>query len=86
MTTAPVKAAAVERGRRTIAQGLGIDVAVAVAVVLLAWLPDADVSSREAWLILGTAVLKSVLTAGASYVMRLKVTPSEETAAPGGGI
>lgn len=86
MTTAPVKAAAAERGRRTAIQGLAIDVAVAVAVVLLAWLPDADLASSTAWVILGTAVAKSVLTALASYVMRLKVAPAEETAEPGGGI
>lgn len=86
MASAPIQAAAAERGRRTIVQGLAIDVAVAVAVVLLAWLPDADLASSTAWVILGTAVAKSVLTALASYVMRLKVAPAEETAEPGGGI
>ena len=49
-------------------------------------LPDADLASSTAWVILGTAVAKSVLTALASYVMRLKVAPAEETAEPGGGI
>ena len=72
-------AAARERGLRTVAQGLGIDVAVAVAVLLLAWLPDADLSSREGWIIFGTAVAKSVLTAVASYVVRLKVDPTRES-------
>lgn len=86
MTLTTVKAAAVERGRRTLIQGLAIDLAVAVAVVLLAWLPDADLTAGEAWLALGVAVGKSLLTALASYVMRLKVAPSEETVAPGGGI
>lgn len=71
-------AAATERGRRTLWQGLGLDVAIAVAMVLLMWLPDANVASAEAWLILGTAALKSVLTALASYVMRLKVAPAQE--------
>lgn len=79
MTKSPVKSAAVERGTRSLVQGLGIDVAVAVAVVLLAWLPDADLSSRAAWMILGTAVAKSLLTAVASYVMRLKSAPTSET-------
>ena len=86
MTTTVVKAAAVERGRRTLIQGLAIDLAVAVAVVLLAWLPDADLTAGEAWLALGVAVGKSLLTALASYVMRLKVAPAEETASAGGGI
>lgn len=75
---ATVQAAAVERGTRSLYQGLGIDLAVAVAMVLLMWLPDADLSSRQAWLILGTAAAKSVLTAAASYVMRLKIPPTEE--------
>ena len=50
--------------------------AVAVAATLLAWLPDADLSSREAWTVVGLAVAKSVLTAGASWVMRAKLDPS----------
>lgn len=79
MNNTVTKAAAAERGTRTLLQGVAIDLAVAVAVVLLAWLPDADVSSREGWIILGTALVKSVLTALASYVMRLKVTPKAET-------
>lgn len=70
--------AAGERGRRTLWQGLALDLAIAVAVTLLAWLPDADVASSTAWVILGTALLKSVLTALASYVMRLKVAPAQE--------
>jgi hypothetical protein len=69
------RADAANRGWRTLIQGVTIDVAVALAAVLLVWLPDADLSSREAWIVLGTAVAKSVLTALASYVMRLKVTP-----------
>ena len=72
------RAAAVERGTRTLWQGLGLDVAIAVAMVLLMWLPDADVSSSEAWLVLGTALVKSVLTAVASYVLRLKKPPTQE--------
>lgn len=71
----PVKVDAKSRAVRTFLQGIGIDVAVAIAAGLLLWLPDADLSSREAWIVLGTSVAKSVLTAVASYVMRLKVTP-----------
>lgn len=75
MTTPTARADAANRGWRTLVQGVAIDVAIAVAAVLLLWLPDADLSSREAWLVLGTSVAKSVLTAIASYVMRLKVAP-----------
>lgn len=72
------RAAAVERGLRTLWQGLGLDVAVAVAVALLAWLPSADVSSGAAWSLLGLSLLKTVLTAVASYVLRLKRPPTTE--------
>lgn len=76
-STATTRDAAI-RSRRTFVQGLAVDVCVAVAVTLLAWLPDADVATSTAWIILGTAVLKSVLTAVASYVARLKITPLDE--------
>lgn len=64
------------RAIRTLIQGLAVDLAVAVAATLLAWLPDADLSSREAWTVVGLAVAKSVLTAAASWVMRAKLDPS----------
>lgn len=64
------------RAIRTLIQGLAVDLAVAVAVTLLAWLPDADLSSREAWTVVGLAVAKSVLTAAASWVMRMQLDPS----------
>lgn len=63
---------AVDRSRRTLIQGLVTDALVAVAAVLLVWLPDADITSREAWTVLGVSVVKSVLTAVASYVMRVR--------------
>ena len=81
VSTAPeqaTKAAATERGRRAFIQGLGIDVATALAAFLLVWLPDADLSSRDAWLVFGTGAARTVLGALASYVMRLKVAPSQE--------
>lgn len=64
------------RGVRTLLQGAAWDVAIAVAAALLLWLPDADLSSRDAWIVLGTAVAKTVLTAVASYVMRAKLDGS----------
>ena len=75
MTTA-LKADATNRGVRSLYQGLAIDVAVAAATALLLWLPDADLSSREAWIVLGTALAKTVMQAVASYVMRLKLDGS----------
>jgi hypothetical protein len=76
--SAPVKASARERALRTFYTGLGLDVAVAVAAALLAWLPAADVADRTAWLVLLASLLKTVLQAVASYIIRLRVTPAEE--------
>lgn len=77
MTTPAVQADATQRAKRTLIQGIALDVAVAIAVALLAWLPDADLTSKQAWIILGTSLAKTVLTAVASYVMRLKVRPDQ---------
>lgn len=77
MTNTAVQADAAQRAKRTFIQGIALDVAVAIAVALLAWLPDADLTDRAAWIILGTSLAKTVLTAVASYVMRLKVRPDQ---------
>lgn len=70
------------RGVRTLLQGAAWDVAIAIATALLLWLPDADLSSRDAWIVLATAVAKTVLTAIASYVMRAKLDGSLPTPLP----
>lgn len=80
MTNSTVKAAATERATRSLWQGLGIDVAIAVSAALLVWLPQADVLDKTAWTVLATALVKTVLQAVAAYVMRLRVEPSTETA------
>jgi len=72
------RAAATERGKRALWQGLAIDVATAAAAALLLWLPDADLASRDAWIVLATGLARTVLAAVASYVMRLKVAPARE--------
>lgn len=65
---------AMDRAWRTFKSGIGLDIAIAVAVVLapaitnLEWTP-------VYWAVLGTAIAKSVLTAVTSYVLRRKSTP-----------
>lgn len=83
MSTTSTKVDAKSRAWRTFLQGFGIDIAVAVAAALLLWLPDADLSSGDAWLVLGTALGKTVLTTAAAYVMRLKVAPPAPVDADG---
>lgn len=75
-TTQTTRQDAQSRAVRTFIQGLAVDVLVAVAAVVLAWLPGADLSSRTAWIAVALAVAKTILTAGFSYVMRLKVSPA----------
>lgn len=77
--TDPATADAKQRATRTLVQGLLIDVAVAAgtaATATLATLEGNDLLAGAAWIALGTSVLKSVLTAGASYLARLKVPPA----------
>ena len=77
MTDQAAVADATARSFRTFFQGIAVDGLIAVSLVLLAWLPDADLSSREAWAVLGISVAKTLLTAVASYVSRLKVPPKD---------
>lgn len=58
------------RALRSFLQGLGLDVLTAVAVAITLWLPDADLSSRDAWIVLATGLARTVLGTAASYVMR----------------
>lgn len=65
-----VKADAANRSKRTFLQGLGVDVLIAVCTALLLWLPEGDLTSREALIALAVSLAKTVLTAAASYVVR----------------
>lgn len=65
-----------ERSFRSLVQGLALDVSVAVVLVLatafttIEWTP-------VYWKLLGLTVAKSILQAGASYLMRVLVKPKE---------
>ena len=76
MTTTPTQVDARNRAFRTFIQGLGIDIAVGIATVLLVWLPEADITDWQAWTILAVAVAKTLIQTVAAYVMRLKVAPA----------
>jgi hypothetical protein len=78
---AAATADAKQRSIRTLAQGLAVDALVAAGattVLVVAGLTDDQLLTSAAWVTLGTAVAKSVLTAVASYVARLKVPPASE--------
>lgn len=68
-----------QRSLRTLLQGLAIDVAVAAGagvLLVLDPLPAEQLTDGAAWLVIGTSVIKSVLTAAASYLARLKLPPN----------
>lgn len=64
------------RALRTFLQGLGLDLLTAVAAAVLLWLPDADLSSQDAWLVLGTGLVRTVMQTAFAYIMRLKLDGS----------
>lgn len=68
-----LKADAKNRALRSFLQGLGIDVAVAVALVLLTVFKDADSWGAVQWTILSFTLFKTVVQSCASYVMRMWV-------------
>lgn len=72
-----LRADAKNRAWRTLLQGLATDVLVALAAVLLAWLPDADITSGEAWTVIGVTLAKTALTTAASWAMRAKLDASD---------
>lgn len=56
------------RALRSFLQGLGIDLAVAVATVAITYTTSAE--AWQGWLVMGASLARSVVQAGASYVMR----------------
>ena len=73
-----VVADAKSRSGRTFVQGLCIDIFAAV-IAVIASLSGADPFSRETWILLGALLIKTLIQTAASYVMRLKVTPTIKT-------
>lgn len=73
---------AAQRSLRTLVAGLLTDLLIAAAVTtgatIATWNGD-DVLARESWLILAAALGKSLLTAAASYIIRVLKPPKEQT-------
>jgi hypothetical protein len=74
-TDSLIHADAVNRGLRTLWTGFGVDAATAIGAGVLLLVNEVDVNSELFWTSAGVLVLKSVVTALASYLVRLKVAP-----------
>ncbi len=67
---------ALNRAARTLWQGLGVDALVLIGVGLASMLDGGvDPTTPLFWAGAGALVIKSVLTATASFLVRLKVAP-----------
>lgn len=69
---APLEADAKNRALRTFLQGLAIDIAVAVSLVLY----NATSSDEVSWQLIPLSLARSVIQTAAAYVMRRFVDPS----------
>ncbi len=69
-------ASARERGLRSLAWGLGLDVLTAITVVLLTTVTAIEWTPQY-WAALGGAVAKSAIQAGVAYLARLLIRPKE---------
>lgn len=76
-TTTLVRADALNRALRTLWTGFGVDAATAIGAGILLLVNEVDVNSEVFWSAAGVLVLKSIVTAFASYLVRLKVTPKQ---------
>ena len=72
--------AAKERGVRVFLTGLGINVAVAVSLLVLTTGFE-TLTTKEAWVLWGVSLGRTVVQSIASYVLRLYKEPKQETAA-----
>lgn len=67
---------ATNRAWRSFLQGLGIDVLVAVSMLVYTIFDEAEAWGQLEWGVIGFSLLKTVLVAVASFVMRRFMDPS----------
>lgn len=78
-----VRTDALIRAARTFYTAIGVDILALIGVGLTDLLNSGTpVTAGAFWSLAGVLVVKSVLTGVASYLLRLKVTPRNETDVP----
>lgn len=70
-----VRLDALNRAWRTLYVAFGADAALLIGTGLLELLNKVEVSTQAFWIGAGILVVKSILTAFGSYLLRLKVAP-----------
>lgn len=70
-----VKLDALNRAWRTLYTAFGADAALLIGAGLLTMLDKLDITTSTFWIGLGVLVVKSLLTAFGSYLLRLKKAP-----------
>jgi hypothetical protein len=73
-----VKLDALNRALRTLYVAFGADALLLIGTGLLNLLDRVDISEGTFWTALGVLVVKSVLSALGSYLLRLKVAPKPD--------
>ena len=82
ITRASLKADAQNRALRTFIQGLGIDLLVALALVLTTVFSSTNSFNEIEWSVVGFLLAKTVATTAASYIMRKFADGSVPTPLP----
>lgn len=77
MSNAVTQADARDRAWRTFIQGLGIDVTIAVTLVLVVAFKDIEWTPTY-WIALGSSLGRTILQSAVAYVMRVFVKPRLE--------
>jgi hypothetical protein len=77
-----VKFDALNRAWRTLYTSFGADALLLIGAGLLELLNTVEITAQAFWVGLGILVVKSVLTALGSYLLRLKRAPAEPPAQP----
>lgn len=75
-----VKLDALNRAWRTLYTAFGADAALLIGAGLLEMLDKVDISTKAFWIGFGVLVVKSLLTAFGSYLLRLKKAPRVDPA------
>lgn len=71
-----VKIDALNRAARTLYTAFGADALLLIGAGLLELLNTVDITAQAFWIGLGILVVKSILTALGSYLLRLKKAPN----------